>query len=695
MSKNMATIDLPVEGMTCAGCVRTVERALTKVAGVQQAQANFVTHKATVTYDDKQATPEAMVAAVVDAGYGASVPDVQRLETEPEPQKELIVAAALAVPLLVLGMMHIPNTGWIQLALATPLVFGPGRQFFVQATKRLRHKTADMSTLVALGVGAAYISSVVAVLRGHGHVYFEAAGAIVAFVLLGRVLEGRARIRLSEAVQKLVAMVPEVAHTLDDRDVPLAGILPGDYLRVRPGERVPVDGVITEGTSSVDESMLTGESMPVDKHAQDLVWGGTLNQQGAFVLRASGKSAIQRIAKAVEDAQGSKAPIARLADRVSAVFVPVVLLIAVIAGIAWAFIEPGVAIERFVAVLVIACPCALGLATPAAVAVATGRGAELGVLVKGGAALEAASKIDVVFLDKTGTVTIGKPELTDVIDASGNGEDWLLAHVAAAERSSEHPIARAIVRGAEKRGVRALNFTNFTGLAPGRVEASVEGKRVRVGKEGDAPEALTRDGKTVVFVTIDGVHAGVIAIADQIDPHAAKVIEALKKRGVEVAMVTGDRASTAQVIARQLGITTVHAGVTPDQKLAIVKKERENGRVVAMVGDGINDAPALAAAHVGIALGHGADIAIEAADVALLRGGIRGLDTALELSRAAMRTIQRNLFWAFAYNVVGIPVAAFWSLSPVIASLAMSLSSVSVLLSSLSLRRFRTLTGPA
>ena len=556
-------------------------------------------------------------------------------------------------------------------------------------------------------------------MHGAPHLYFEAAAAIITFVLLGKLLETRARRRLSDAVRGLVALVPLTARRLRgdrEEDVPVEALAVDDLVTVRPGERIAIDGAIVEGQSAVDESMLTGESVPVDKGPDDAVFGGTQNHSGALVVRVTrvgGDTALARIVEAVEQAQGSRAPIARLADRVSAVFVPIVLAIATLAFATWLAFDLSAdglatALERFVAVLVIACPCALGLATPAAVAVGTGRGAELGVLIKGGAALEAASRVDTVLLDKTGTVTEGRPRLTDLLDVSGRGEHELLALVAAAERASEHPIAAAIVDGARDRGLVLAQPTAFV-MQPGLgLEARVGATLVRVGTrawlaaagvdasplEPDA-ERLARGGRTPSFVAVDGALAGLVAVADRPTPAARTVVASLRAAGLEVAMVTGDRRATAEAIALELGIERVFAEVRPEDKARIVADERARGRVVAMVGDGVNDAPALAAADVGIAIGTGTDIAVATADVALLRDGIAGLPRALGLARATLRTIRQNLFWAFVYNVVGIPLAAGvlypatgWLLSPIVASAAMSLSSVSVLANSLRLRRF-------
>nr|WP_276082555.1 copper-translocating P-type ATPase [Nannocystis poenicansa] len=651
-------------------------------------------------------------------------------------RRDFILAATLSVPLLVVAMSHgtIPGTEgtfarWLQFALATPVVFGPGRRFLRLAWKALRHGAADMNTLVSIGTLAAWVYSTVALMwpglfphAEHGvspHLYYEAAAAIISFVLLGKLLETRARRRLSDAVRGLVALAPKTARRVTDGredDVPVESLVPGDHVLVRPGERIPSDGVVVRGVSAVDESMLTGESIPVDKTKDAPVFGGTLNQSGALVVRVThtgSETALARIVEAVEQAQGSRAPIARLADVVSSYFVPIVLAIAAVTLLAWVAVDPSAAgfaaaIERFVAVLVIACPCALGLATPAAVAVGTGRGAELGILVKGGAALEAASRVDTVLLDKTGTLTEGKPALTDVVPNEGWSAAELLALVAAVERESEHPVARAIVEGARARGIEAESVSRFR-MEPGfGIEGDVAGRLVLVGtgawlgRKGidassleAAAEALAERGRTPSFVAIDGALAGLVAVADRPTAGARQSVASLRDMGIEVAMVTGDRRSTAEAIAAELGIDRVIAEVRPEDKARVVADERARGRVVAMVGDGVNDAPALAGAHVGVAIGTGTDIAIAAADVALLRGGISSLPIALQLARRTLRTIRQNLFWAFVYNVIGIPIAAGalylwtgWLLSPVLASAAMSLSSVSVLTNSLRLRRF-------
>lgn len=752
---------VPVFGMTCASCVRRVETAIRDVPGVLETSVNLVTREATVRIDPSVTGVDRLEAAVIDAGYkvprdvedeGATDQDGQPVS---ERQKKLaraealaraeedehaglrrsfIVSVALTVPLLVVAMSHgaIPGLDglfgrWLQLLLATPVVLGPGRRFFSLAWQAAKHRSSDMNTLIALGTGAAWAYSTVAVVApgvfpqaADGHappIYFEAAAAIITFVLLGKLLEGRARRRLADAVRGLVSLQPPTARRVTrngEEVVPIEKLRAGDLVLIHPGERVPVDGDVVEGTGAIDESMLTGESLPVDKKKKSPVYAGTQNQFGSMVVAvrtAGNDTALHRIAEAVEQAQGSKAPIARLADRVSAVFVPAVLVLAAIAFVVWLALDPtsagfATALERFVAVLVIACPCALGLATPAAVAVGTGRGAQLGVLVKGGTALEAASQVDTVLLDKTGTLTAGRPELTDVVDVSDLGEARLLELVAAAERRSEHPIAQAIVRGAEAKGVQRLGADGFVMEAGRGIEARVDGLVLRIGTAQwmkqvdvdptpleDRAEELASRGRTPSFVSIDGKLAGLIAVADRPTDEAKRVVAELKEAGIRVAMLTGDREGTARTIARELGISEVFAETRPEDKAAVVERLRGEGRRVAMVGDGVNDAPALAKADVGIAMGTGTDIAVATSDVALLRGGIASLPVALGLARRTMGTIRQNLFWAFIYNVIGLPLAAGalfpftgWLLSPVFASAAMSLSSVSVLLNSLRLR---------
>jgi P-type Cu+ transporter len=745
-----SSVDLPVLGMTCAACVRRVEKAIAAVPGVSRADVNLPLSRAHIELDPARTSPAAAVAAIRDAGYEvpadaldpARAPDhAARVAAVAEEhagdalRRDAAVAAALTLPLLAIGMSHGALLagaagGYVQAALGTAVVVGPGRRFFRLAWQALRHRATDMNTLVALGTGAAWGYSIAALVawqlapahhRGHlPSLYFEAAASIVMFLTLGKLLEARARKRLADAVRGLVALEPPVAHRLDgerESDVVVAALVPGDVVVVRPGERLPADGTVIAGSSAVDESMLTGESLPIEKAEGAPAYAGTLNATGALtvrVARAGAGTALARIARAVEDAQADKAPIARTADRVSAVFVPVVLGVAALAFVAWFVADPTAdgavtALARMVAVLVIACPCALGLATPAAIAVATGRGAELGVLYKGGATVEAAAHVDTVLLDKTGTLTANRPALVAIDPQPATTPEELYAAAATAEHASEHPIGRAIVEGVRARGIEVRRPERFAATAGQGVEAVADGVTIRAGSrdflvaagidpapaDADA-ERRAQGGASVVYVAIGSRLAGVVAVADPPAPHAAASVAALRALGVDVVMVTGDRAGAARAVAAAVGITRVHAGVRPNEKARLVADERAKGRRVAMVGDGINDAPALAAADLGVAMGSGTEIAAATADVTLLSGGVAALPRALGLARAALRTIRQNLFWAFAYNVVGIPIAAGalypitgWLLSPVIAGAAMSLSSVSVLVNSLRLRRWR------
>jgi P-type Cu+ transporter len=756
------TLDLPVLGMTCAACVRRVEQAALAVPGVLRAEVNLPLSRARIAIDPEVVSAGGAAAAIRAAGYevpadaldgapsgGDRMAVIERAHAEETAglRRDAAIAIAATAPLLAIAMSHgalVPAASLpsviAQLALGTLVVLGPGMRYLRAGLRAARHRAPDMNTLISLGAGAAWLSSAIAAIgwisgaRRHApELYFEAGAAIVAFVMIGKLLEARARSRLSEAVRGLVSLAPRVARRREAggagggggevREVDAAALAPGDVIEVRPGERLAADGTVIEGRSAVDESMLTGEGLPIDKEEGAPVYAGTLNHHGALavrVARAGGSTALARIARAVEEAQGSKPAIARLADRVAVYFVPAVLAIAALTLGAWlvAGAGAGAAVERMVAVLVIACPCALGLATPAAVAVGSARGAELGILYRSGAALELASAIDVVCLDKTGTLTAGRPALVGAeLDAEA------LRLVAAAEQRSEHPIARAIVLGARARGAvlpapapdargqaaeaASTSVSEFEAAPGAGISAIVDGHRVLAGTrahlllagvEAPAEAADAYPGATVSHVAIDGAYAGVLAVADPAAPGARGAIAALRGLGIEPRMISGDREDAARAVAREVGIERVHAGVRPTEKAALVAAARAEGggHRVAMVGDGINDAPALAAADLGVALGSGTEIAAAAADVTLLRGGIASLPAAFELARATLRTIRRNLVAAFAYNVLCIPIAAGalapltgWQLSPVLASAAMSLSSVSVLLSSLRLRRFR------
>ncbi len=739
-SEQAETSILDLQGMHCASCVGRIERSLKKLTGVEEASVNLATNRASVTYDPAQASLGAMVAAVKKAGYGATpVADARPKEAE-APGRDLALlnlvgAAILTLPVLVLSMMGMTTlhtTGphmlgmemagsgrpawveWLYAILTTVVVFGFGRQFFTGAWNALRHGgAATMDTLVALGASASYFYSLAELIwAARPQVYFETSATIVTLILMGRWLEARAKRRATDTIQSLIALAPKTARLVTsdgERDVPLGSVRPGDTLRVRPGEKLAVDGVVTEGVSAVDESMLTGESLPVEKAVGDKVIGGTVNKNGTLLYQATAtgeNTVLAHMVRLVEEAQGSKAPVQRLADRISAVFVPAVLVVAFVTFLVWFFgLHAGIAraLTPAVAVLVIACPCALGLATPTAIMVGTGRGAALGILIKNGEALERAHKISRVVFDKTGTITEGQPILTDIVLHNGLDRRGLLRLAAAAERGSEHPLASAIVEGADAEGIigNAKTFTSVAGLG---VKAQVEGRDVLVGtaallrEAGVAvPEAamadmtrLEAEGKTSVLVAVGHEEAGILAVADTVRPGAKDAIARLHGMGLSIALLTGDSPRVADAVARQVGIQEVEAGVRPDEKAAAVRVWQNGGEQrVAMVGDGVNDAPALAQADLGIAMGKATDVAMEAADITLLRADLNGVADAVLLSRRTMKIIRQNLFWAFIFNVVGIPLAALGLLNPMIAALAMAFSSVTVVTNSLRLKTAR------
>ena len=737
-------LDFPVKGMHCAACVGKVERALLGVPGVQTAAVNLATERASVRVAAGGPSLDALRRAVDAAGYTvpaeiAATPesaDREQAERERENrvlQRKFVVGAALSIPVL-LGSMHeifswAPH--WLRdpfllWALTTPVQFWVGWQFHAGFLSELRHRSASMNTLVSIGTNAAYFFSVAvtlwpSVFAATGAMpYYEASALLMTFLVLGRWLEARARGGTSEAIRRLVALRPKTARVVragKEVDLPIAEVLAGDLLRVRPGERVAVDGQVVEGASTVDESMLAGESLPVEKGPGSGVVGGSINRTGAFTFRATrvgSETVLAQIIRLVEEAQGSKAPIQRLADRVASVFVPVVLAIASLTFFVWWAWGPEpsffYAVANAVGVLVIACPCAMGLATPTAIMVGTGKGAELGVLVKSAGALELLHRAGTVVFDKTGTLTVGKPLVTDVVPAPGFDADGFLALAAAAEQGSEHPLGEAILTEAKSRGLALPPVSEFQAVPGHGVDALAPDGRILLGNarmmqsrgldvtklEGTARE-LASLGKSVVYVAFAGEIHGLVAVADVLKRDAHAAVAALRALGIEVAMLTGDTRLTGEAIARQAGIDRVLAEVLPEQKAAEIKRLQAEGRSVAMVGDGINDAPALAQADVGIAMGSGTDVAIEAADVTLMRGDLRGVVTAVELSRRTIRIIKENLAWAFGYNIVLVPVAAgalypFWGLllSPILAGLAMALSSVSVVANSLRLKRFHT-----
>ena len=735
---------LPVEGMHCASCVGRVGEALRHTPGVREADVNLALRQARVVIDDLERLGP-LVEAVEGAGYhvAASVEAIRAgltaadAEAATRREQESLVRRTGVALVLAAAVMALPMTGlvpavaerWVLLALTLPVVVWSGRDFFTRAWSALRHGTANMSTLVSIGSGTALVFSVIAtvapqIFERHGlapDVYYESVAFIIALVLLGNTLEGRARTRTSSAIRALVGLAPRTARVVRDgeeQELDVAQVRAGDTVVVRPGERLPVDGRVIEGESAVDESMLTGEPLPVDKHAGDRVVGGTVNGQGALRLvaeRVGEGTVLAQIVKLVRHAQSTRAPVQALADRISAVFVPVVVAVALAAFAVWWRLGPEPrllhAVMVFVTVTVIACPCAMGLATPTALVVGMGRGAALGVLVKSGEALQRAAGVDTVVLDKTGTVTEGKPVVTEVLLAPGADLDEraVLALAAAVEASSEHPLAAAVLASARERGIEPGRATGFAAVPGGGARGRVDGRAVAVGTArwlassgadvaplADAAAKVASGGATPVHVAVDGRAVAVLGVRDRARKGAREAIARLEGMGLRVVMLTGDRREAAEAVAREVGIREVRAELSPSDKLDAIDALRAEGRSVAMVGDGINDAPALARASVGIAVGSGTDVAIEAADVALLRAGLDGVPTVIGLARRTMRTIHANLFWAFAYNTLGIPVAAGVLypamgvlLSPAFAAFAMAMSSVSVVVNSLRLRGYK------
>jgi Cu+-exporting ATPase len=742
-----ATVDIPVTGMTCANCAMTIERTLKKkVPGVVNASVNFASERASVEYIPSLTGIDEMIQAIEKAGYGAIRPDdalegddaelqARRAEIKDQTAK-FAVGLAFTIPLFILSMgrdfglfgawAHAPWVNWLFLVLATPVQFYTGWDYYSGGFKSLRNRSANMDVLVAMGSSVAYVYSLVLLLipgLGH-HVYFETSAVIITLIKLGKMLEARTKGRTGGAIRKLMKLRPKTATIEVDgqeKEIPVSQVKIGDRIIVRPGEAFPVDGAVLDGESSVDESMLTGEPIPVDKQAGDSVAAGTINGEGRLRIEARkvGKdTALARIIRMVQEAQGSKAPVQALADRVAAVFVPGVIGIALLTFILWWLIggEFVPAMIRLVAVLVIACPCALGLATPTAIMAGTGKGAERGILFKNSEALELASRLDTVVLDKTGTITVGKPAVVDVVYLDGNftNENEFLRLAASAERGSEHPLGRSIVAEATKRGLSLSEPKSFKASRGLGMSATVDGREILAGKPGWFLEmgldfgsleqkisSLQNQGKTVVVIAAENKIAGLIAVADRVKPESKDAIEFLHKQKIKVVMLTGDNSRTAQAIASEVNIDEVVAEVRPEDKSARIRDFQEQGKRVGMVGDGINDAPALAQADVGMAIGTGTDVAIETGDVILASGSLRGVPRAVELSRATMRTIRQNLFSAFFYNVVLIPVAAgvlfpfeflpsyLRQLHPILAAFAMAMSSITVVSNSLRLYRAR------
>ncbi|EZP76764.1 copper-translocating P-type ATPase [Parageobacillus genomosp. 1] len=721
---------LDIEGMTCAACAARIEKGLQRMEGVESATVNLATNSAVVEYKEGITSVEAILEKIKKLGYKGQVRKEEesagfKEEQLKQKQRQLMISIVLSLPLLYTMIAHLPFTlglpmpdwlmnPWMQFLFATLVQFYIGGPFYVGAYRALRNKSANMDVLVAIGTSAAYFYSLAEAIKtiGNPHympnLYFETSAVLITLVLVGKYFEARAKGRTTEAISKLLSLQAKEALVLRDGQevkVPLEQVVVGDTIVVKPGEKIPVDGIVMAGASAVDESMITGESIPIDKKEGDRVIGATINRTGTLTIRAEkvGKdTALANIVKIVEEAQGSKAPIQRMADVISGIFVPIVVGIAVLAFIVWYFfVAPGdlpKALEVAIAVLVIACPCALGLATPTSIMVGTGKGAEHGILFKGGEYLEETHKINAVLLDKTGTVTKGKPEVTDVIEF----QKGMLAYAVSAERGSEHPLAQAIVEYGKRQQIAVKPFEHFAALAGHGIEATIDGKRVLVGtrklmrenkvdilRHEEKMVRLEAEGKTAMLVAIDGELAGIIAVADTIKENAKAAIQALKQLGIDVYMVTGDNERTAKAIAKQAGIDRVYAEVLPEDKANIVEKLQREGKRVAMVGDGINDAPALAKADIGMAIGTGTDVAIETADVTLVGGDLAHIPKAIVLSRKTMANIRQNLFWALFYNTIGIPVAAAGLLEPWIAGAAMAFSSVSVVTNALRLKRVK------
>ncbi|MGB3102239.1 MAG: heavy metal translocating P-type ATPase [Psychrobacillus psychrotolerans] len=723
-----------ITGMTCAACSTRIEKGLNKLEGVTLANVNLALENATVEYNPAQISVADIIGRVEKLGYGAINKEDEKQAVDYREQaiqkqkKKFIISAILSLPLLWTMVGHFSFTSfiympeflmnpWVQMALATPVQFIIGRQFYVSAYKALRNGSANMDVLVVMGTSAAYFYSVyqAIITTGEHHtanLYFETSAVLITLIILGKLFEAKAKGRSSEAIKKLMGLQAKTALVIRNEteiEIPLAEVVTGDTILVKPGEKIPVDGEVVEGNTAIDESMLTGESIPVDKAIGDALFGSTINKNGFLKMKATkiGRdTALAQIIKVVEDAQGSKAPIQRLADKISGVFVPIVIGIAILTFLVWIiWVNPGEvtpALEALIAVLVIACPCALGLATPTSIMAGSGRAAEFGILFKGGEHLETTHHIDTVIVDKTGTVTNGKPELTDIVVASGIAEEEFLSLIGAAEKQSEHPLAEAIVKGIQDRGILLKGVQSFEAIPGYGVKTVVDNKEILVGTRKlmnsyhvdilnilPVMEELEANGKTAMLASIEGQYAGLVAVADTVKETSKKAIKRLHDMNIEVIMMTGDNQRTATAIGREVGIDYVIAEVLPEGKAEEVKKLQAAGKKVAMVGDGINDAPALAVADIGMAIGTGTDVAMEAADITLIRGDLNSIADAIIMSHKTMRNIKQNLFWAFGYNVLGIPIAAVGLLAPWVAGAAMAFSSVSVVLNALRLQKVK------
>ena len=724
--------EFAITGMSCAACAARIEKGLNKLDGVTLANVNLALENAVVEFNPNQVSMSDIINRVEKLGYGAHIKENDqdgvdyREEAIRKQQRKFIISAILSIPLLWTMVGHFKFTSflyvpeilmnpWVQMALATPVQFIIGWQFYVSAFKALRDQSGNMDVLVVMGTSAAYFYSVyqAIITNGEHHyaqLYFETSAVLITLILLGKLFEAKAKGRSSEAIKKLMGLQAKTALVVRngiEKEIPIEEVVVGDAILVKPGEKIPVDGEIVEGNTAVDESMLTGESLPIDKEAGSIVFGSTINKNGFIKIQATkvGRdTALSQIIKVVEDAQGSKAPIQRLADKISGIFVPIVIAIAIITYLIWlVFITPGEfgpALESLIAVLVIACPCALGLATPTSIMAGSGRAAELGILFKGGEHLEQTHHINTVVVDKTGTVTNGKPVLTDVIVADGMNVRVLLSFIGSAEKQSEHPLAESIIKGIEQEGIKLREVRDFEAIPGYGVKATVNQRDILVGTRKlmdqfhieishvlATMESLEAEGKTAIIASIDGEYAGMVAVADTIKDTSRQAIERLQNMGIEVIMMTGDNERTADAIAEQVGIERVIAEVLPEGKAEEVKKLQALGRKVAMVGDGINDAPALAVANIGMAIGTGTDVAMEAADITLIRGDLNSIADAIIMSHKTMTNIKQNLFWAFGYNTLGIPIAAAGLLAPWLAGAAMAFSSVSVVLNALRLQR--------
>ena len=738
--EKLETFSLPVEGMTCASCVVRVEKTLKKIEGIQDINVNLATEKVTFKFDRSKANLDDVSHAVEDAGYKLLLPAApvegvtsdSSFENEhskyyKELKSNFIFSLILTIPVMIINMISMTSwfMQWSPLSMdsinrilflaATLIIFIPGKRFFTSAWKLVKHFTADMNTLVAVGTGTAYVYSTIAVLfpqllsiqRPWEHIYFDTTATIITLILMGRLLEAGAKSKTTSAIKKLIGLQPKTASIIkNDKEIiiKIEDVVKGDLIIVRPGEKIPVDGLITEGSTSIDESMISGESIPVDKFPGNNVTGGTVNLNGSITFRATavGKdTVIAQIVKYVEEAQGSKAPIQKLADKIASVFVPVVISIALITFLVW-FLGVGIpfnsAMLNFIAVMVIACPCALGLATPTAIMVGTGLGAANGILIRNAESLESALKIDTVVLDKTGTITTGKPKVVDFQLFNGFNKNDVIRFAVSLENRSEHPMGKAVIDYAKEAGsISPENISEFQSIPGLGLKGIIDNKKVIIGNSRIMNEYgikinseklvdLSVTG-TAVYVAIENIIAGIFYISDSIAPNAAASIKKLKEMNLKVFMVTGDNKETARMIAEQVGIENVVAEVLPKNKAEIIKDLQSKGNKVAMVGDGINDSPALAQADLGIAIGTGTDIAIETADITLIKNNLIGISQAINLSRKTLRTIKQNLFWAFIYNIIGIPIAALGLLNPMFAAAAMALSSVSVVSNSLRLKR--------